>query len=99
MPAPQYGTVKQNRKGKQLGSLIQQHRLSVVNTPQRSPTFDNYHANSNIDVTLGTNATAKQECPPASNSNYNLITFELTRATQDIIARYSNRFNIKRANW
>ena len=30
-----------NREGKQLGSLIQQHRLLVVNTPQRSTTFDN----------------------------------------------------------
>ena len=93
-----------NRKGKQLGSLTQQHRLSVVNTPQRSTTFDNNHGNSNIDVTLGTNAVPKQlgnwkVRQHQTTSDRNLITFELTRATQDIIARCNNRFNIKRANW
>lgn len=93
-----------DQRGEDLEEFIHQHRLIVINKPDNPPTFDNIHGHSNIDVTLATKTIAKRISnwtvhTHHTNSDHNLITFEIastTPATQPIA---NSRFNTKRADW
>ncbi|KAK9295497.1 hypothetical protein QLX08_010198 [Tetragonisca angustula] len=68
-----------DHRGEDLEDFILQYKLVVINKPDKSPAFDNMHGNSNIDVTLATNAIAKKVTNSHdTNSDRNLITFEIT---------------------
>ena len=93
-----------NAKGEKLESFILQHRLTIANSPQRIPTFDDTRGNWNIDITLCTKTAAKElrnwkVHPNQTTSDHNLITFEVTKGTQETTLKRNNRFNTKRADW
>ena len=95
---------RSEQRGEELDEFIAQHRLIVLNRTCNAPTFDNIHGQSNIDVTIATNAIASKVGnwrvhPNKINCDHRLITFEITCTNQRILTTQNNRFNMKRADW
>lgn len=91
-------------RGEELEQFIAQHRLIILNSSGKAPTFDNLHGQSNIDITIATTAIAKKiknwnVHVDEINSDHRLITFEISRASYDPETKPNNRFNTKRADW
>ena len=92
-----------DHRAQKLEEFIPQHKLVVINKLDNSPTFDNIYGKSNIDVTLATNAIAKKVTnwtvhSHHTNSDHNLITFEITNTAPPARPNANNRFNTKRAD-